>query len=129
MGSGIAREIRERFPAVFKAYKDRYDERGWNLGQIQVVNIDEDKFIINAMGQDFFGAGGQTRWTSYDGLAECFAKVNTVVLDYEVAHEKLLPVRFPLIGAGLGGGKWEIIQAIIETELNPRIQLELHLFP
>ena len=34
---------------------------------------------------------------------------NTYILEGEIA--------FPIIGASLGGGKWDIISAIIETEL------------
>lgn len=128
MGGGIAKEIRARFPHVYDVYRARYEERGWNLGQIQVVGIEADRYIINLMGQEFYG-GPPTRWTSYDALAEGFTKVNKEVLEYNEITGNLLPVRFPLIGAGLGGGKWEIIEAIIKSTLNPAIQTELHLYP
>jgi O-acetyl-ADP-ribose deacetylase (regulator of RNase III) len=128
MGSGIAKEIRSRFPHVYDVYRARYEERGWNLGQIQTVKVDEDKFIINLMGQEFYG-GPSIRWTSYDALAIGFSKVNQEVLEYNEVNGKILTVRFPLIGAGLGGGKWEIVEAIIKTELHPSIPTELHLYP
>jgi O-acetyl-ADP-ribose deacetylase (regulator of RNase III) len=129
MGSGIAREIRERFPKVYQEYRNQFENGGLKLGTIQVVEIAENKFIVNAIAQEFYGRDSSNRFTSYDALATCFSQVNELVLGYGAVIERILPVRFPAIGAGLGGGKWPIIAAIIENELSPNIPQELHLFP
>lgn len=126
-GSGIALEIKNRFPAVFEHYKAEHDARGLKLGTIQVIEVGHSKYIVNAMAQNLYGAG--QRQTSYDALTECFEQVNEFALALGQINNELPVIRFPLIGAVRGGGKWPIIESIIEASLDSALEKELHLFP
>jgi O-acetyl-ADP-ribose deacetylase (regulator of RNase III) len=111
MGSGVAKALRERYPAIFTAYKGQIDQ--WNaqgvdpLGKVTIFMQKTDLFIANAITQRHFGKDGK-RYVSYKAIAECFAEVALV------ASELRMDVHYPLIGAGLGGGEWPIISEIIE---------------
>lgn len=118
MGSGVAKIVREQFP---KAY-DRYMQEGRNghlmLGDIIPVpcgdresDPDNFKIIVNAITQEYYGRDGK-RYVSYDAVAKSMDKINRMYDVYGIDS-----VAMPMIGAGLGNGKWEIVSAIIETEL------------
>jgi O-acetyl-ADP-ribose deacetylase (regulator of RNase III) len=119
MGSGVARIIREKYPKAYERYRAEYEKRGsLALGSIIVVpcgNPVEDptneKVIVNAITQNFYGRD-QRRYVSYDAVAESMQGVNSLFNNYGISE-----VAMPAIGAGLGGGDWNVIAAIIEAEL------------
>ena len=114
MGGGIALEVKNRFPAAFYEYDRVHRSRGLKLGEICFVEVSPNKFIINANTQDKFGhAGG--RFVSYDAIADCFTEVAKFAATVEQHRERKLEIIFPLIGAGLGGGDWKVISAIIDV--------------
>ena len=118
MGSGVAKIVREQFP---KAY-DRYMQEARN-GHLVLGNIipvpcgdrendpDNFKIIVNAITQEYYGRDGK-RYASYDAVAESMNKINRMCEVYDIDT-----VAMPQIGAGLGGGDWTVIEAIIESEL------------
>ena len=53
------------------------------------------------------------RYTSYDALDEGFKTI-------AARTDENLPIHLPLIGCGLGGGKWPIVRAIIMEHLKGR---------
>lgn len=117
--SGVAGQIREKYPAAYEAYYNTYIAQGHKLelGQIIPVWVTEDLCIINAITQQFYGRDGK-RYVSYDAVASAFASVVEYWCDYMCdndAEETL--IHFPQIGAGLGGGDWNQIQSIIEQAL------------
>jgi O-acetyl-ADP-ribose deacetylase (regulator of RNase III) len=117
MGSGVALAVREKYPDVFADYRtlcNLYaDDSSRLLGDNQYVYVSENHVIVNAMTQDFFGGGRQI---NYEAIYLCFERVNQFLTN--VAFEATL--YFPKIGAGLGGGNWEIIKTIIEQTVDQK---------
>lgn len=116
MGSGIARQIRERWPRVYESYKhyvDYHNKRGEDLlGKILISNISQPTRVINMFSQDMYGYDGN-RYTSYDAFAHCLSEI-----DLHVTNGR--SIGFPKnIGCGLGGGNWKVISALIEEILGP----------
>jgi O-acetyl-ADP-ribose deacetylase (regulator of RNase III) len=111
MGKGVALQVKTLFPQAYEHYRNRCL---WNnalvIGTVQFVDC-ETKIIINAITQrDYARAyNDPTRYVSYDALAACMAEINRQIPGQQLA--------MPRIGAQLGGGSWEIIERIIETEL------------
>jgi O-acetyl-ADP-ribose deacetylase (regulator of RNase III) len=111
MGKGVALQVKNRFPRAFEEYRNRVL---WNsalvLGTVQFVDCGEHT-IINAITQRDYARSynDPTRYVSYDAVAECMAAINREIPGQQLA--------MPRIGAQLGGGRWEIIERIIETEL------------
>lgn len=108
MGSGVARQIRERWPNVYEVYALKHKVFGLNLGDIIPVGTIDGKIIINAVTQDGFGSDGK-RYVDYMAVERCFSAINDKVGNWEVNE-----IAFPFIGAGLGGGDWKIIEQILE---------------
>lgn len=111
MGKGFALQVKTRFPQAFKEYRNLCL---WNaatiLGTAQFVDCDE-KIIINVITQRDYARSYNDpgRYVSYDALAQAMAAINERIPGQQLA--------LPRIGAQLGGGRWEILERIIETEL------------
>lgn len=133
MASGIAGQIRGKWPVVYNKYHEMYSQAlAWSqnidpingeatpadylLGDIQVVYIQnndkgEFQYIINMFSQDAYGYDGETRYTSYDAFADCLYRIRNFV-------PKGQTIAFPWgIGCGLGNAHWNIIEKMIETIL------------
>lgn len=110
MGSGVAKIVKEHYFDAYKFYAEQYDEHGLKLGDVQFVPAN-GKIIANAITQNLYGKDGK-RFVNYEAVAECMRSINRVL---SLGGETR--VAMPQIGAGLGGGDWNVIAAIIESEM------------
>ena len=128
MGSGIAKQIRAKWPAVYDAYHAKFQEMedeisemcgGFEyqldvsevlLGHMQIVPVSDKQNVINMFAQQYYGYDG-LRYTSYDAFWACLGKILDEV-------PKGSTIGFPWkIGCGLGGANWEVIATMIEEVL------------
>lgn len=120
MGSGVALEVKNRFPSAYEEYL-RFCNNGFSpkslLGMIQVNHYDTFK-IINAFTQEQFGT--HKRQVSYDAIEEVFSTTNNYMQELAILENRNYTLYFPKIGAGLGGGNWEIISTIISETVEQR---------
>jgi len=107
MGSGVAKQIRERWPHVYETYQLKHQVFGLELGAIIPVSTFDGKIIVNAITQDGFGRDG-SQYVIYDALEKCYISINERAPSWEASS-----IAMPKIGAGLGGGDWRIIEDII----------------
>lgn len=112
MGSGVAACIRLKYPTAYQAYLRAQEIYGLNLGDISVDTIAHPVTVINAITQEFCGRDNR-RYVSYDAIAKAAEKVN--------GRFALERIAIPKIGAGLGGGNWQVIESILENHA-PDIQ-------
>lgn len=129
MGSGVAKDIREKWPVVFEEYAKvvgpAYTQKDSGLhllGKIIPVQVDKDLWVLNLVGQQFFGRETGRRYTSYDALDVALTRAAEWALSdaWEIDDTwcaKRLPIHFPLIGSGLGGARWSVVESIIEHRL------------
>ena len=104
MGSGIALQIKERWPNTERVYKQHCSSRSWDrdmLGSVLVTN-EPDITICNIFTQ--FYTSKDFRTVSYDAIADGFANLDQLNFGR---------VAIPKIGAGLGGGHWYSIVELI----------------
>ena len=123
MGSGIARQIRERWPEVYDGYEnfcDYYNRRGEPLlGKVMVTNRGCPMRVANMFSQDTYGYDG-ARYTSYDAFAHCLITLKEHVPDdCTICCPKN-------IGCGLGGGNWKVISALIEEILGDDYEVYIY---
>lgn len=121
MGSGVAKQLRAKYPDIFYRYcehlNEHLDEDVNPLGSVCFVPVTTTLVIANAITQEFYGRDGK-RYVSYDALRDCLK----IIAEYIVYDT---PIHIPyLIGAGLGGGDEQTILQIIEAEL---LDYEVHL--
>ena len=118
MGSGIAKQIRERWPEVYEKYLSEHEfwtekmgRSSSPLGNVDIVRINNsNQSVINIYAQHNYGYDGK-RYTSYDA----FAKALELIKSYIPGGAS---IGFPHgIGCGLGGGNWLVISALIDEIL------------
>lgn len=126
MGSGIARQIREEYPDVYRRYArfvedvmDEFLEREVLLGEVQMVHVNpqdlNSRIVLNCFGQKDFGA--HKVQVDYPAIRTCMREINWRFKEGIIPENFKNQVGFPLIGAGLAGGDWDLIELIIEEEL------------
>lgn len=107
MGAGFALQVKKEYPYAYEEYRRIFETRKMGLGEIQIVKC-RDRSIINAITQNNYGRA-KIRYASYDAIALAMATLEETLYGATVA--------MPKIGAGLAGGDWNVIEAIIESEL------------
>jgi O-acetyl-ADP-ribose deacetylase (regulator of RNase III) len=143
MGSGVAYFIKQKWPEVYRQYRDfindtlsSEDNIAWHIGNnesklLGLVNFahtdpynqnpnEPQKMIANLFGQDSYsGQGG--RFTNYEALYKGLEIVNELAkfskqLAKYPENQKHSSVAMPYkIGCGLGGGTWDIVYAMIKA--------------
>ena len=119
MRSGVAKDIREKWPDAFNVYRNAYEkhmnERGQSLQLGRVIWYTASKepklAIANGITQEFYGREPGRVYVNYDALRLVFQNVA------KIAKQHNLSVHYPLIGAGLAQGDWGKISSIINEEL------------
>lgn len=114
MGTGLAGQLRTKYPNIYKKYIDLYNEYLESgetikiLGTAQIIPISEKLRIVNAFTQFNYGYDGKL-YTNYDAIREVFSRL-------KIVNVKKTPVYIPYqYGSGLGGGNWTVVQQVIES--------------
>ncbi len=110
MGAGIAKTIKQNFPEAYKADCKTQKGSSKKLGTISYATVLKNDIEI----------------TVVNGYTQHHWKGNGVLVDYDAVRGVMRAVKenfsgkrigYPLIGAGLARGNWEVIKKIIEEEL------------
>ena len=110
MGAGIAAAIKNTFPEAYAA--DCQTQKGdkSKLGTISFAEVERDGHVIAVVnGYTQYNWGGSGRLADYDAIRSVMAAVKS--------HYGGRRIGYPMIGAGLARGDWNIIAAIIDDEL------------
>lgn len=127
MGSGIAKEVRERFPAAYDVYYTEFSTKGLKLGSLTEIAITPNVMLFNAITQQNYGYDGK-KYVKYDAVYDAFNCISLILSD-ELLNEaglKSYSLNFPLIGAGLAGGNWDVISTIIDTTVPNTVPKNLY---
>lgn len=118
MGSGIAKQIRNKYPEVYLRYAEvcsRATSSAILLGKAYGVYIDAgNKIVFNLFAQDSYGFDGK-QYTNLEALKSCFIDVlrKTEGLEENAGHSLRIAIPYK-IGCVRGGANWEDVYAIIE---------------
>jgi O-acetyl-ADP-ribose deacetylase (regulator of RNase III) len=112
MGSGIALEIKKRYPEAFEIdLKTKSDCS--KLGKYSVATVcnpNTYKYIVNLYGQ--YSYGRDKRYTNYEAFYTSIDSLK-ISLIYKIMDN--LTICFPYkIGCNLGGGNWNVIHTMIQ---------------
>lgn len=110
MGSGIAKIVKAKFPSCFEEYKlfcDKFSNKEDLLGECQICQVGENKYIANLFGQCKFGT--DKCYSDYNALKK--ALINLKIK----CAGKGLSISLPYnISCGRAGGNWETVYGIIK---------------
>ena len=112
MGSGAAKAIRSKYPSAYDVYRLQYNKGVQQLGTVTLATQPDGRIVFNGITQQYYGRDKKV-YVSYNALREVVQAVDWYAKEH---GEGKIYVGMPKIGAGLGGGDWEIISKIIEEE-------------
>lgn len=110
-GKGFVMAISARWPGPEKAYREWDEDIGFMLGAVQFVQVEEDVWVANMIGQHGIQRAGGEAPIRYGAVEQCLAKVANKAKEFGAS------VHMPRIGCGLAGGKWEVIEPLIVKTL------------
>lgn len=122
MGSGLAKQVKFKFPPAYKAYKEHEEHAGMNmLGDISMSPIMNDGRdfghfrIINAVTQQNYGTNKNVRYTSYDAVDATFAKIKRTLRGMAVRSAVIaIPHKF---ASDRGNADWGVVKDLIKNQL------------
>lgn len=106
MGSGLAKQLRNRFPTLFSHYKNYVDTHDKLLGDVDLADVGTDKYVANLFGQNFYG----TDKVQTDYISLCHALEKTMMFAEHQKYSVAIPYK---LGCGLAGGDWAIVMNMI----------------
>lgn len=116
-GRGFVVSLAKRYPSARTAYLDWYAGRGDNdfgQGAVQIVAVAPDTWVANLITQEGLYPRKGVPPVRYDAIEAAFTRLADFALDKGAA------VHMPRIGAGLAGGDWPRIEALVQTTLVDR---------
>lgn len=126
IGSGVALQVKQKFPHVFEEYKKVCSNN--MLGEIQIVSVNPNdvgilsgsiflpqsrQFIVNAFAQDKYGYDGKM-YTSLDALQSCFNKIHARIHERNNNNNATIAMPYK-IGCCRGGADWNVVYQMIDT--------------
>lgn len=120
MASGFAKGLREKFPWAYESYKElcglRDPEYLIGLNRWCGKEVDGRYVrIVHCFTQMKYGREN-FRYVSYDAIDDCMTRLANDCIEPDGISPKIC---MPMIGAGLGQGDWNVIEAIINSNLKP----------
>ena len=111
-GMGVVLSISKRWSEPEEDYRAKHTH---TLGTINVVPVEDDIYVVNLIGQEGVASRGNPN--------ESLPPVRYIAI--EKGLEKLATalkvsggsVHMPMMGSGLAGGTWDIIERIVEVTL------------
>lgn len=114
MGSGVAAQVKKKYPIVFEEYKKICSSS--MLGNIQIIKV-AGKHIVNAFAQDKYGYDGKM-YTSMKALRSCFEKIRNCTKENDVIA---MPYK---IACCRGGADWkQVYQMICDVFKDRNVEL------
>lgn len=125
-GAGFVLAIDKKWPNVKKEYWKAIRDCKFKLGLTQFIDVEPNIIVANMCAQYLVVPKGQIP-LQYDKLKQCLKTVN------RICKQKNATLHGPRFGAGLAGGEWSKIEAMIKKyidvetfiyDLPPRIENE-----
>lgn len=116
-GKGFVLAITRRWPQPEAAYRAWYRQRADNdfgLGAVQLTPVAEALYVANLIGQHGYRTREGRPPIRYEAVDTALATLG------DKARELGATVHMPRIGAGLAGGRWELIEPLIIERLSRR---------
>lgn len=119
MGSGIALQFKNAFPANYKAYREACAEKRVKLGQMFIYfNDDDPSFIINFPTKD--------HWKDKSKLVDIEQGLSALAETIKVLP--IPSVAIPALGCGLGGLDWKDVKPLIEKMAHKLPDVEITVY-
>jgi O-acetyl-ADP-ribose deacetylase (regulator of RNase III) len=116
MGAGLALQVATRFPECYRMYEGlcQRDHKKFDLlGHNYIFRASPGLWIVNMFAQKNISRKG--RATDYQAFESCLQDLWNSVARRDLKHDIYFPY---MIGCGLGGGDWKVIEPLIQKYFN-----------
>lgn len=116
-GAGFVLALSKKWSAPEHHYHDplKWGRTALNLGDVQMVNVEDDVTVCNMIGQEGTGSRRTRDGVNIPAVRyDAFWLGLTRVSRWLDAQPERWSVHMPMMGAGLAGGAWPIIEAIVD---------------
>lgn len=136
MGAGIAKQIKLRYPNVFKEYKMLCDNHDKDLlGECLICQTSVNTFVANLFGEYSFTESiapfPEKRHTDYDALRTALVNMKNWCISFINENEVDVPLNIGIpykIGCGLAGGDWDnVVYPMIVSVFKDEDAINLHI--
>jgi O-acetyl-ADP-ribose deacetylase (regulator of RNase III) len=113
-GKGFVLAVSKRWKEPEARYREWHaagKKGGFELGEVQFVQVQPHIWVANMIGQHGMKHGSQGPPVRYEAIDACLEHVSTKAKELDAS------VHMPRIGCGLAGGKWPEVERIIEQRL------------
>jgi O-acetyl-ADP-ribose deacetylase (regulator of RNase III) len=113
-GKGFVLAVSRRWPEPEAAFRSWHRDRAHNdfgLGALQLIQVEPLVWVANMIGQHGIRTGSKGPPVRYDAIQSALAELRRPAVELGAS------VHMPRIGCGLAGGRWELIEPLIEAEL------------
>lgn len=119
MGAGIAVVFRQRYPEMYRTYREMCEMDDLEPGSAMMYQVGEGRWVANMATQDHPGPYARLAWvrSAAEGVL-AFADAEGVDV-----------VAIPRLGCGIGGLQWEDVEAtLLRCEKKSKAQFEVWTF-
>jgi hypothetical protein len=135
LGAGVAGVLAKKWPEVkenYHEYNAQLDKEGKPLlGEWSVVKVDSNLYVANLYAQDGYGWDGRCylNYACLNELLEAMSgwiSLESHMSEMEGYGSDVLKVHIPfMMGCGLAGGDWHVVQQMIDHNLPDAIICKL----
>lgn len=107
-GSGIALQIKKKYPGAYRTYKQHEKNFGLKLGTESMYSHSWEQAIFNLHAQEFYGRTKGKRYVDYNALKRCLLAVKI-----NVFKEEKIGIPYKM-ASDRAGGDWSVVESIID---------------
>jgi len=111
-GAGFVLALSAKWPQPEEMYHKWFEQSEPQLGDIQVIKVENDISVCNMIGQHLVASMSKTPPIRYEAIKKGLSTLR----DY-IQH-KPSTIHAPRFGTGLAKGRWDKIEMIIKNELS-----------
>ncbi len=131
-GAGFVLALSKQWPKKLKEYSPEYvygpgrSENHYGLGGVQYIQTLDGTTVVNMIAQCGTIGPKNRHPIKYDALDNCMKMISTHHRDY-YGKEREYEIHAPMFGAGLAGGSWLVIEALIKEHwINRNIPVTIY---
>jgi O-acetyl-ADP-ribose deacetylase (regulator of RNase III) len=115
-GAGFVMALSRRWKAPEREYHQWFKRTEPQLGEVQFVQVEDDIWVCNMIGQHKTGTHNGVPPIRYDAIKEGLMEIRSVIK--RCRPHVLKSIHAPRFGAGLAGGEWKKIEMLLKSELS-----------
>lgn len=123
MGSGVAKEIKERIPEAYTEYISQYNsyvQRG-NLPKF-LGSLNTSGNVLNLIAQEYYGYD-KKRYVNYGALASSLAMVVSCIEQVSDYYSDQITIGIPFkMASDRAGGDWDIVLELLDFLVVPYVK-------